>query len=39
MIETSIYRFAVRMFLIAKFAQIIVSRNMFLLVKAEQNER
>lgn len=39
MIETSIFRFAVRMFLIAKFAQVIVPINMFLLVKVEQNER
>ena len=39
MIETSIYRFASRMFLIAKFARIIVPKNMFLLVKVEQNER
>ena len=39
MIETSIYRFAGRMFLITKLAQVIVPRNMFLLVKVEQNER
>ena len=30
MIETSIYRFAGLMFLIAKFAQVIVPKNMFL---------
>ena len=39
MIETSIYRFVGRMFLIAKFAQVLVPSNMFLLVKIEQNER
>ena len=39
MIETSIYRFAGLTFLIAKFSQVIVPKNMFLLVKVEQNER
>ena len=39
MIETSIYRFAGLMFLIAKFSQVIVPKNMFLLVRVEQNER
>ena len=39
MIETSIYRFAGLMFLIAKFSQVIVPKNRFLLVKVEQNER
>ena len=39
MIETSIYRFAGLMFLIAKFSRVIVPKNMFLLVKVEQNER
>ena len=39
MIETSIYHIAGRIFLIAKLAQVIVPRNMFLLVKVEQNER
>ena len=39
MIETSIYRFSGLMFLIAKFSQVIVPKNMFLLVKVEQNER
>ena len=39
MIETSIYRFAGLMFLIAKFSQVIVPKNMLLLVKVEQNER
>ena len=39
MIQTSIYRFAGLMFLIAKFSQVIVPKNMFLLVKVEQNER
>ena len=39
MIETSIFRFAGSMFLIAKFAQVIVPRIIFLLVKVEQNER
>ena len=39
MIETSINRFAGRLSLIAKIAQVIVPINMFLLVKVEQNER